>query len=157
MGAEFLVNSALFCIFIFFCPRTSNFYVCQPFFFNSRRASQPRGSRTKTCNFVDGEIAFLAKFSSLYTVFSFPKLCRTFFTRDRTLMNHVCKQFLGKNTALFLFVSFEKTCQNSGFVHLETLLKSTRPYLCLEPVMKHSTSFLTHNLEHILFALQVIL
>ena len=29
MGAEFLVNSALFCIFIFFCARTSNFYVCK--------------------------------------------------------------------------------------------------------------------------------
>ena len=28
MGAEFLVNSALFCIFLFFCARTSNFYVC---------------------------------------------------------------------------------------------------------------------------------
>ena len=28
MGAEFLVNSALFCIFLFFCARTSNSYVC---------------------------------------------------------------------------------------------------------------------------------
>ena len=29
MGAEFIVNSALFCIFLFFCARTSNSYVCK--------------------------------------------------------------------------------------------------------------------------------
>ena len=28
MGAEFLDKSALFCIFIFFCPRTIIIYVC---------------------------------------------------------------------------------------------------------------------------------
>ena len=32
MGAEFLVNSALFCIFLFFCARTSNSYVCRAVF-----------------------------------------------------------------------------------------------------------------------------
>ena len=30
MGAEFLVKSALFCIFIFFCAKTSIIYVCRP-------------------------------------------------------------------------------------------------------------------------------
>ena len=40
MGAEFLVKSALFCIFIFFCAKTSIIYVCEESYKYARHAGQ---------------------------------------------------------------------------------------------------------------------
>ena len=47
MGAEFLDKSALFCIFIFFCPRTIIIYVCPGFFRCLEKPTQNGGMKPK--------------------------------------------------------------------------------------------------------------
>ena len=101
-----------------------------------------------------------------------PTPSRSFIARDRTLMNHACKRvlsekgkylsyrFVWENTSLhnFLLFHLRSHIKNSCFVFhqgFQTLRnnKSTQPLSflswCLEPMTKHSHSFLIYYIENV--------